>query len=126
MEDICIEFAEWVGINTFNGQYMVHDITKNGVHTWQLNYEDDYILTFRLYQKFCDMKNIEFTIPQKILYWDKKFEPTSFVEFIARKWLFYFRHTSYGVRQESYWTDSKFKYKLSTKDLFKEFLNTKP
>ena len=125
MEDICIEFAEWVGINTFNGQYMMHEIGGSGIHTWRLN-NNNRILTNQIHQEFCDSRGIEFSIPQKILYWDKKFEPTNFIEFIGEKNLFYYRWSYKGIRQESYWTDYKFKYKLSTKDLFKEFLNTKP
>ena len=39
MKEICIEFAEWVGINTFDGGYMRHEINyiKNFVIVKVLN-----------------------------------------------------------------------------------------
>jgi hypothetical protein len=124
MKEICIEFAEWVGINTFDGSYMRHEINSRGIHTWRLYNEHDYIMTNNLYQKFCDSKGIEFTIPQKISYWDGKFEPTNFVEYIGKRGLFYYRWSYKGVSQEPYWTKSgkhMGKLKFNTEELWNEF-----
>lgn len=123
MEDICIEFAEWVGINTFDYRYarMRHEINSRGFHRWALDDHYDYIMTNNLYEKFCDSKGIEFTIPQRMLYWDKKFEPTNFVEFIGNKKIFYYRWTYKGIQQDPYWTDYKFKNKYTTNELWKLF-----
>ena len=121
MKEICIEFAEWVGTNTFDGSYMRHEINSRGIHKWRLYNEYDYIMTNNLYQKFCDEKDIEFTIDQKILYWDGKFEPTNFVEYIGKKGLYYYRWSYKGVTQESYWTKSG-KEKFNTNELWDDFI----
>ena len=121
MKEICIEFAVWVGINTFDGSYMRHEINSSGMHKWRLYNEYDYIMTNNLYQKFCDSKGIEFTIPQKISYWDGKFEPTNFVEYIGKKGLYYYRWSYKGVTQESYWTKSG-KEKFNTNELWDDFI----
>jgi hypothetical protein len=63
---------------------MKHEINSRGMHKWRLYNEHDYIMTNNLYQKFCDNKGIEFTIPQKISYWDGKFEPTNFIELLKK------------------------------------------
>ena len=82
--------------------------------------EYDYIMTNNLYQKFCDSKGIEFTIPQKISYWDGKFEPTNFAEYVGKKGLYYYRWSYKGVQQESYWTKSG-KEKFNTNELWDDF-----
>lgn len=122
MKEICIEFAEWVGINTFDYRYgrMRHEISGMGSHIWALDNQYDWIFTNNLYQKFCDSKGIEFTIDQKILYWDGKFEPTNFVEYIGERGLYYYRWSYKGVPQESYWTKSG-KEKFNTNELWDVF-----
>ena len=124
MKEICIEFAEWVGINTFDGMYMKHEINSRGTHFWRLYNEYDYIITNNLYQKFCDSKGIKFTIDQKILSWEGKFEPTSFVEWIGKKGVFYYRWSYKGVPQEPYWTEigkNMGKNKYTTIELWNNF-----
>ena len=124
MKEICIEFAEWVGTNTFDGSYMRHEINSRGIHKWRLYNEYDYIMTNNLYQKFCDEKDIEFTIDQKILYWDGKFEPTNFIQWIGKNNYFYYRWSYKGVPQESYWTESgknMGREKFNTNELWDDF-----
>lgn len=108
MKEICIEFAEWVGTNTLDYRLgrMRHEINDRGFHKWALDDHYDWIFTNNLYQKFCDSKGVEFTINQKILYWDGKFEPANFVESIGKNNYFYYRWTYCGVTQKPYWTES--------------------
>lgn len=122
--ELIIDFAEWVGINTFDGMYMRHEVSDNtGIHKWKLYNESDYISTNKLYQKFCDIKGIEFTSEQKILYYDNKFELTNFIEYIGNRNLFYFCSSYNGTLNEPYWTKYNGKCKFTTNELYKDFKN---
>lgn len=72
----------------------------------------------------CDSKNIEFTIPEKILYWDGKFEPTNFIEYIGKNGYWFYKWSYNGVQQKPYWTKSG-KEKLTTTELWDNFLKLK-
>ena len=127
MKEICIEFVEWVGTNTFDPRYggMAHYINSKGLHMWSLDHSRE-IFTNNLYQKFCDIKGIEFTISQKILYLDGKFVPTKFIEYIGKKGYCYYRYSYKGVQQKPYWTKSgkdMGKEKFNTNELWDEFNN---
>jgi hypothetical protein len=127
MKEISIKFAEWVGINTLDSRYgrMKHEISRGGFHKWALDNHYDYMMTNKLYQKFCDSKGIEFTIPQKISQWDGEFEPTNFIEWIAKNNFFYLRvnDTRTSIIEE-FWTKSgkdMGKLKFNTEELWNEF-----
>lgn len=100
---------------------MKHDIGSTGIHSWRLYNESDYIYTHILYQKFCYIMDIDFTIDQKILYWDKSFEPTNFIEYIGKLDLFYYRSNYNGVPNEPYWTKYNGKGRFNTNDLYITF-----
>lgn len=112
--EICIEFAEWVGMNTFP-----HDISINGIYRWRLYKNNNYIMTNDLYEKFCNIKNIKFTIQEQLLEYQGKFEPTNFIEYISKRGLFYYMWSYKGVTQEPYWTTGKNKYR--TDELYNDF-----
>jgi hypothetical protein len=121
MKELCIKFAEWVGIKTFTGTRMYYEIGSSGIFRWKIYNEEREIQTHELYQKFCDEFKIEFTISQKILYWDNEFQPTNFVEFIAKKNLFYFRSSYEGNPLPTIWTNKKGNPQLTTLQLWEIF-----
>lgn len=113
----------WVEVDQYGGE-------GQGDSWWSVKYFPDHseIFTNNLYQKFCDIKGIEFTISQKILYWDGKFEPTKFMEYIGKKGYCYYRYSYKGVPQKPYWTKSgkdMGKEKFNTDELWDDFNNVK-
>jgi hypothetical protein len=121
MKEISIIFAEWVGVKTFNGRYMHYDVSKSGISRWKIYNEDEEISTHELYQKFCDQHDSEFRMSQKILYWDGEFQPTNFVEYVAKKGLFYYKSSYKGVAMDPIWTNKKGSIQLTTSQLWEKF-----
>lgn len=122
MKDLSIKFAEFVGIETFDGRYMRHDVVNSNSHIWKLYYEHEYIRTMVLYQRFCDKNNLIFSLYDKLLSYENKFVPILFSEYIGDEDLFYFRYEFNGIYQTPYWTNSGRRLKLSTEELFNKFL----
>lgn len=121
MKEICIQFAEWVGTNTFNGRFMMHETSSIGVHKWRMFNESNFLTTDKLYQKFCDSKKFDFTVEQKLLYLNGELEPVNFVEYITKRNLWFYRWTFKGVLKKSYWTKNN-KKKFDTNQLWNDFI----
>lgn len=120
MKELAIKFAEWVGINTFDGRYIRHDVTKN-FHVWKLYYEHNYICTHGLYQKFCDKNKLTFSNEQQLLSIEDKFIPILFMEYIGDEYLFYKRVKYKDTELAPHWTNQSRKLNLSTEQLFEMF-----
>ena len=121
MKELSIKFAEWVGINTFDGRYMRHDVTSRGNHIWKLYYEPNEIRTSELYKKFCTKHDLMYSIEQRLQSIESKFIPILFMEYIGNEYLFYKRVKYKDTELTPYWTNQGRKLNLSTGQLFDKF-----
>lgn len=121
MKELSIKFAEWVGINTFDGRYMRHDVTSSGTHIWKLYYAPEYIMTMWLYLEFCSKNSIVLTDEQRLLSITNKFIPILFMEYIGNEYLFYKRVKYKDTELTPHWTNQSRKLNLSTEQLFDKF-----
>jgi hypothetical protein len=131
----CLEFVEWAAIKLFDPRYMVisHYIGKVDtdfynsigmkVDPYMYNLNGEEINGLKLYKIFCEDNGLTLSKRDKLNYYEMKLIPLEFLKFILNKKLFLFKYKIHSVEQEPYWTNGKSKDKITTSDLYKEFIN---